>query len=124
MVQWLRTDDVDLPALVMGIGALFGHALNSVTERRGAGELPDRFVDVHFQSLLADPVETLRRAYGAMRREFTSDHADRVLRYLAEKPRGKFGVHKYAPEDWGFTKQELREGLAPYIEAFGVTLED
>ena len=30
----------------------------------------------------------------------------------AEKPRGKFGVHKYTPEEWGFTQGELRQSLA------------
>jgi hypothetical protein len=124
MLQWLRTDEVDLPALAAGIGAGFSFALNSVTTRRAAGELPDRFVDVHFQSLLAEPVETLRRAYAGMQREFTPEHGERIRKYLADKPRGKFGVHKYTPEEWGFTKQELREGLAPYIEGFGVALED
>jgi hypothetical protein len=124
MVQWLRSDEVDLQTLAAGIGMGFSHALNSVTERRAAGELPGRFVDVHFQSLLKEPVETLRRAYGGMQREFTSDHAERIEQYLADKPRGKFGVHRYAPEEWGFTKQELRDGLAPYIEAFDVALED
>lgn len=124
MVQWLRTDDVDARSLAAGIGAGFTHALNSVTTRRAARDLPDRFVDVHFQSLLKDPVETLRRAYGAMKRDFTPAHAERIRTYLAEKPRGKFGVHRYSPEEWGFTKEELRSGLAPYIEAFDVALED
>jgi len=123
MLQWLRTDEVDLQSLATGIAAGFTHALNSVTERRDSGELPARFVDVHFQSLLKDPVETIKRAYGAMERDFTSEHAERIRRYLAEKPRGKYGVHSYSPEEWGFTKQELRSGLAPYITSFNVTLE-
>ena len=42
---------------------------------------------------------------------------------LAEKPKGKFGVHPYAPEDWGLTADGLRESLAPYIDHFGVELE-
>jgi hypothetical protein len=124
MVQWLRTDQVDLARLAAGIGAGFSHALNSVTQRRAQGDLPERFVDVHFQQLMSDPVETLRRAYASMERDFTQEHGERIARYLADKPRGKFGVHQYTPEEWGFTKQELREGLAPYIEGFGVALED
>ena len=64
--------------------------------------MPDRFVDVHFDRVLASPVETLREAYGRMGRDFGQEHAERVLAYLRDKPRGKYGVHKYAPEDWGF----------------------
>jgi hypothetical protein len=123
MVQWMRTDSIDLPALAAGVEAVFRFALNHVAEQRRTGAAPKRFVDVHFQALLRDPVETLRRAYGAMEREFGPEHAERIRRYLAEKPRGKFGVHQYTPEEWGFEAAELRRSLAPYIEFFGVELE-
>jgi hypothetical protein len=86
--------------------------------------LPDRFVDVHFQSMLKNPIETLRRSYASMGREFSDEHAERIQRYLKDKPRGKFGVHKYSPEEWGFSKRETREALAGYIERSGIELED
>lgn len=124
MVQWMRSDAVDLPLLRTVIDATFAGALNAVAERRGAGELPDRFVDVHFRALLRDPVDSLRRAYERMERPFRDEHAEAIERYLAEKPRGKFGVHRYTPEEWGFDAAELRARLAPYIEHFGVELED
>jgi len=124
MVQWLRTEQVDVAALAAGIGAIFGAALNGVAEARARGTVPDRFVDVHFQSLLRDPVETLRAAYSRMGRSFGPEHAERVRSYLAEKPKGKFGTHRYTAAEWGFDKDELRKQLAPYIEHFGVELED
>lgn len=123
MVQWLRSDHVDLPALASAVEAAFGFALNAVAEQRRSGAAPPRFVDVHFQALLKDPVETLRRAYAAMQREFGPEHAERIRAYLADKPKGKFGVHQYTPEEWGFSAAELRQRLAPYIEYFGVELE-
>jgi len=124
MVRWLRSNHVDLPSMARMINAAFGHGLNSLAERRAKGELPKRFVDVHFQSLLRDPVETIRGAYRGMGRDFTNEHAERIRAYLAEKPRGKFGVHKYTPEEWGFTRDELRASLAPYISTFAIELED
>jgi hypothetical protein len=124
MLQWLRSDHVDLPTMARMIHMAFGHGLNSLAERRSRGELPKRFVDVHFQSLLRDPVETIRGAYRGMGREFTREHAERIRTYLAEKPRGKFGVHKYTPEEWGFTREELRVALASYVSTFGIELED
>ena len=124
MVQWLRGDEVDLQTTARMIHGAFAFALNSVAERRARGELPKRFVDVHFQSLLRDPVATIRSAYEGMGRAFTAEHADRIRTYLAEKPRGKFGVHKYTPEEWGFTRDELRAALAPYVGHFAIELED
>ena len=123
MVQWIRTNEIDLPLLVAAIQGAFGFALNHVAERRKAGSVPKRFVDIHFRRLMDDPVDAIRQAYSGMERSFDPEHADRILAYLADKPKGKFGVHQYSPEDWGLTATGLREALAPYIDFFGVELE-
>ena len=125
MVQWLRTDDVDVDAMARNILAVFTAGLNGTIDVRASGMVPaERFVDVHFSELMSDPVATLRAAYAQMGRDFTGDHADAVLDYLAHKPKGKFGVHRYQPEDWGFTAEGLRSDLAPYIDHYGVARED
>jgi hypothetical protein len=123
MVQWMRTDDVDLPGLAEVIRAFFSFSLNHTVELRGGDTVPNRFVDVHFDRLLRDPAETLREAYGRMGRAFGEEHAERIRAYVRDKPKGKFGTHHYTPEDWGFDATMLRRELAPYIEHFGVTLE-
>ena len=125
MVQWLRTDDVDVDAMAEVILAVFAAGLNGTIDVRASGAVPaDRFVDVHFSELMSDPVATLRAAYHRMGRDFTDGHAAAVLDYLAHKPKGKFGVHRYQPEDWGFTAEGLRSALAPYIDHYGVARED
>ncbi len=58
-----------------------------------------------------------------MGRSFSEEHAEAIRRYVADKPKGKFGVHRYSPEEWGFTSEELRAKFAPYIQHFGVALE-
>ena len=124
MIQWLRTDDVDVDAMARNILAVFAAGLNGSIDVRASGMVPaDRFVDVHFSELMSDPVSTLRAAYAQMGRAFTDSHADAVLDYLAHKPKGKFGVHRYQPEDWGFTAEGLRSELAPYIDHYGVARE-
>ncbi len=124
MVQWLRTDHVDVDAMAEVILAVFTAGLNGSIDLRASGAVPaERFVDVHFAELMSDPVATLRAAYAKMGRDFTDDHAAAVLDYLANKPKGKFGVHRYQPEDWGFTAESLRAALAPYIDHYGVASE-
>jgi hypothetical protein len=123
MVQWMRNDHVDLEALCPLIEAVFGFALNHVAELRERGALPDRFVDVHFTRLISDPVGTLRDAYARMGRELSDAQGERVLAYLRDKPQGKFGTHRYTPEEWGYDAAGLRQRLAPYIEHFGIDLE-
>jgi len=123
MVQWMRTDHVEVEPLAQAIEMAFSYALNHSVELRTSGPFVDRFVDVHFEQMLRDPVQTLTRAYATMGRELTSEHAERIRGYLRDKPKGKFGTHQYAPEDWGFTAESLRASLAPYVAHFGVALE-
>jgi hypothetical protein len=125
MIQWMRTDQVDVDAMAHNIGAVFAAGLNGTVDVRASGMVPaERFVDVHFSELMSDPVATLRVAYERMGRDFTDAHADAVLDYLAHKPKGKFGAHRYQPEDWGFTAESLRSDLAPYMDHYGVARED
>ena len=124
MIQWLRTDDVDVDRTAQHVQAVFAAGLNGSVDLRTSGAVPaERFVDVHFTELMGDPVSTMSAAYARMGRDFTDNHAAAVLDYLAHKPKGKFGVHRYQPEDWGFTAESLREAMAPYIDHFGVASE-
>ena len=124
MVQWLRTDQVELDGLAALIGALFADALNTVARRRDEGSIPAPCGDLRFADLMADPVAAIRRAYEAIGREVLPEHAAAVTHYLAAKPRGKHGVHRYEASDWGFDVESLRKGLGPYIEQFTIPLED
>ena len=124
MIQWMRTDEVDVDAVAASVLATFSAGLNGSIKLRSRNVVPsERFVDIHFSELLRDPVATMSRAYEQMGRSFTDDHAAAVLSYLAHKPKGKFGVHRYTPEEWGLTAESLRAEMAPYIEHFGVARE-
>jgi hypothetical protein len=123
LVQWMRTDGVDVEALAEVIRSTFTYGLNHSVELRTSGPFMDRFVDVHFEHLMRDPVAAVGQAYERMERRLSAAHADAIRTYLREKPKGKFGMHQYAPEDWGFTAESLRAELAPYVGHFGVALE-
>ena len=51
-------------------------------------------------------------------------HADKIRDYLAHKPKGKFGAHKYTAEDWGLDSARIHRDLAPYLEYYRVPRED
>lgn len=123
MVQWMRTDEVPVEPLAQAVQMAFSYALNHSVELRTGGPWTGRFVDVHFERMMRDPVAEVGQAYERMGRRLTSEHAERIRAYLRDKPKGKFGTHAYAPEDWGFTAEGLRADLAPYIAHFGVALE-
>ncbi len=120
-MRWERSDDVQLPDPdAPGLGDMMIH----LAKRRAAGELPDRIVDSHFTELMADPVATVEKLYSQMKRTFLGQHADAILRYAEAKPKGKFGKHRYSPEEWGFNPAKLREKMLPYTDYYGVALED
>jgi hypothetical protein len=119
-VRWERSDEAELPeAGNTGLGDM----MILLARRREAGELPDRIVDSHFSHLMADPVAAVEKLYGQMGRTFLAEHADAIRRYLAAKPRGKFGTHRYSPEEWGFDPGALRERMRPYTDYYGIELE-
>jgi hypothetical protein len=124
MVQWLRTDHVELDGLAALIGALFADALNTVARRRDEGSIRAPCGDVLFSDLMADPVTAIRGAYEAVGRELVPAHASAITDYLAAKPRGKHGLHRYEASDWGFDIEDLRDDLGPYIERFTIPLEE
>ncbi len=72
---------------------------------------------------MADPVSAVEKLYGQMDRPLLGEHADAIRGYLEVKPKGKFGKHKYSPEEWGFDPVKLRDKMLPYTDYYGVALE-
>jgi sulfotransferase family protein len=120
-VRWLRSDHVDIEKL-NGYGS--GMLLLALLERERTGTLPGRVVHVQFADLMRDPVAAMEQLYDGIGRPFQSVHADKIRDYLAHKPKGKFGAHKYSAEDWGLDPARIRRELAPYIEYYRVPHED
>ena len=46
-----------------------------------------------------------------------------MTRYVAEKPRGKHGAHRYSLEDYGIAKSWVHERYATYMEQYDVEAE-
>ena len=120
-VRWERSEDAELPEAG---GAGLGDMMILLAGRRSAGDLPDRIVDSHFSDLMADPAAAVEKLYGQMGRPFLGEHADAIRAYIASKPKGKFGKHRYSAEEWGFDPAALREKMKPYTDHYGVALED
>jgi hypothetical protein len=118
-VRWERSDAVALEGMGDGTGSMLTH----VMDRRASGELPDRFIDIHFAKLMADPVEAIGEAYASMGRPFLPEHAEAIRCYLAEKPKDRHGKHRYSPEQWGLDPAEIRASTRRYTDHYGVTLE-
>jgi hypothetical protein len=136
------------PAAVLGSVCSLIHTMYEMTgkpparERIGAAELAswseamsrllavrarigeERFADVHFRELVADPLGTIARSYAKLGLPFT-DAAERgIAAFAAAHPRGRHGEHRYQLADWGLAREAVHEAFRFYRERCGVTLED
>ena len=91
--------------------------LEQVIDQRERGVIPnDRIVDSHFLDLMADPVATLRRLYDESGMTWPAGHEQTVREYLAAKPKGKHGAHRYEFADVGLDEASVRTTFARYVD--------
>ncbi len=124
LLRWLRSDHVD--PKVYGQLALhgFSYMLNDVIDKRRSGELPDdRFVDSHYLDLIEDPVAAIRKIYALAELDWPAGHADRIEAYLRDKPKGKFGKHRYSLEEYGLDAPTVETCYAGYVSHYGIARE-
>lgn len=119
-----RADGVD-PALVaqLVVGG-YSATLRKVIDERANGTIPAaQIVDVHFQSLMKNPVATIERVYERFGLEFRPDFADAIRDYLERKPRGHFGAHSYRAADYGLSEAGIRDAFRFYTDHYEIALE-
>jgi len=63
---------------------------------RAEGVIPnERICDVLYKYIVVDPIDTVRRVYAHFGFPLTDGTIERMQQYIASKPKGKFGQHKY-----------------------------
>jgi len=83
----------------------------------------DRFVDVAYDDLVADPVATVRAIYRHFDEDLGADGEAAMRRYLVDQPRGVRGQHRYDIGALGLDPGALEERFAPYRAHFAVAKE-
>jgi hypothetical protein len=124
-ILWMRSDDVD-PRIIEASfgGAALVAQLEGVMRLRDSGALdPARLFDVRYADLMSDPWSTIAGVYEHFGLELAAAARSRMERYLAHKPRGKFGRHEYSFADLGLDLGTERERFARYQERYGVKSE-
>ena len=114
MVSSIRgqySDDVDRVAIGRYWRDRFGTTLRDFTAVRA--RRPDRFVDVAFEAVVADPVGEAARVMTAL-----GLPADRTAfaAYLERNRAQRHGTHTYTAADFGLSEAELQRDFAFYEE--------
>lgn len=83
----------------------------------------ERFLDVHYEDLVADPVAAVRRVYAHFGLSFTEEAARRIRRHLADNAQDRHGRHEYSPEEFALDPDEIAAPFKRYRDHFGVRAE-
>jgi hypothetical protein len=120
----MRRDHVDEAALAKLLVRGVAMGLEKMMLERETGAIPDaRFVDVRYADLMRDPGSAIRSVYERLGMDLPMETAERMRAYLAAKPRGKHGAHRYDLADFGIDLPRLRTRYARYMERFEVPEE-
>jgi hypothetical protein len=79
----------------------------------------DRFLDISYHDMMADPLRTVERIYAWSGLAVSERHAAGMREWLASHGQTKHGVHKHSPEDFGMDADDINRRFAGYLDKFG-----
>ena len=91
--------------------------LKGMKSREKLGE--DRFFDVSYHDVMANPVRTVTRIYERFGLTMSDEHASNIRQWLANNAQTKHGVHKHSPEDFGMDAETVNSQFSAYVDRFG-----
>lgn len=95
------------------IDRMLTRAIATRDGREGRG-----FVDVHYRDLVRDPIGTVERLCSQLGLPWSEDAREHLTEWLANNRQHKYGVHRYAAEDFGISAGSIAEQFASYRQRF------
>lgn len=119
-IRIIGSDEVD----PIEIGRQWSGRLQRMMDRCIAvhERLPERFLDIRYEALIADPMAQIRRIYDFVGLDLTPAAEERMREWATENSRDKRPVHGYTLEKFGFSEAGLCEQFASY-QAFLARLD-
>jgi hypothetical protein len=124
-LRGMRSDEVDVARLARSVVRGMALVLDAVDEARAAGTLPDdRIIDLRYADLVADPVGTVATLYDRVGRTLEPAAADAMRAYLAVRPQGRHGAHRYTSVELLIDDAEVDERYGSYVARHAIPRED
>lgn len=79
----------------------------------------DRFIDVSYHDVMADPVAMIERIYARQGLSLQAAHVGAIRQWLADNPATKHGAHKYSTDEFGLEPDKVNQQFKDYLERFG-----
>jgi Sulfotransferase family len=112
----LGSDSVDPVEIGAHWSRRWSEALERAIAARASRE--ERFLDVYYEDLVADPMAQVRRIYTHAGVALTFEAEASMRRWAVENERDRRPVHAYTLEEFGYTREGLRRDFAAYWERF------
>jgi hypothetical protein len=78
----------------------------------------DRIVDISYDKIRTDPLETVRQIYRHFGWEVDGDYEARLKEHIGLRPQHKHGKHSYTLEEYGLDADEIRHRFEDYGARF------
>lgn len=93
-------------------------AIDRVMAFRADPAQAERFADISYRLLVADPMAAVAQVYERTGRVLSSAAEGAMRRFLADRPKDSLGAHRYTPEQFGLTPGLIRERLGAYVSTY------
>jgi hypothetical protein len=124
LVRSMGSDEVDPVEIAEDWTARIKRVLeHSIAVRERTDHPRAQFYDMHFQDFVSDQFGVVERIYDRFQLPLSGEAADRMRAFIADNPKDKHGIHRYAPSEFGVDPERIRESFRPYMERFGLDPE-
>jgi hypothetical protein len=125
LVRSMGSDDVDPVEIASDWTARIKRVLEHAIEVRSQGDYPEAlFYDMRFTNFVGDQFSEVEKIYEAFDLPMSSAGAAAMKSFIADNPKGKHGIHRYAPEEFGVVPAAIREAFRTYIDRFELAPEE
>lgn len=80
---------------------------------------PDRFIDVAYDELVAEPLAVVRSLYERLGWSCSPAAQTAMARWLADNPQHRQGQHRYGLAEFGLHADQVAESFGDYLDRFG-----
>lgn len=113
------SDEVDPVEVGRETSLRWAEALSRALRSRDRGRVPsERFLDLYYTDLVADPVAAVERVYGHFDLPLPEGLREKIRESVNRNPKNRFGKHRYNLHDFGLDLQEEKKRYAAYRERF------
>ena len=113
------SDEVDPFEVGPECSRRWAEALGRALRFRDQGRAPaERFLDLYYTDLTADPLGAVRKLYAHFDLAFPEGLDERIGEFLRQNPKDRFGRHRYSLEQFGMNLEEETRRYAAYRERF------